>query len=295
MDLISETIGSVRVGRVNGRRITEAGPYGLRLPATPLVGFHVMVSGEGWLISGDAAPVALRPGDVVFVAGGVEHGVARMPCTLAELPPVAMSEAPPAPAPTDFEFLCGMYPLLNGRKPAALRHLPDVMAFTPHYDRHPELRAVVDMLSDDYTNAGPGSGAARAALIDLMIVHILRHLHDRWPLTGEPGIGEALRAIHEQPARPWTVQQLGDLAGMSRSAFTRRFTAVTGTAPMGYLTDWRLDSGARLLRETTEPLTAIARRIGYATPFAFTAAFRRRYGLPPGRYRAAAVTPAKPN
>jgi AraC-like DNA-binding protein len=91
--------------------------------------------------------------------------------------------------------------------------------------------------------------------------------------------------IHEHPARPWTVQQLSDLAGMSRSAFTRRFREATGTPPMAYLTDWRLTSGARLLHETDEPLTTVARRTGYSTPFAFTAAFRRKYGVPPGRYR----------
>ena len=129
------------------------------------------------------------------------------------------------------------------------------------------------------------SHGIRAALIDLMIVHILRHFQDRWPLSDDPGITIALSAIHEQPARPWTVQRLSELAGMSRSVFTRRFREITGLPPMAYVTDWRLASGARLLRETSEPLAAVARHIGYSTPFAFTAAFRRKYGVPPGRYR----------
>lgn len=95
MDLISAAIGSVRVGRANGRRIAESGPYGVRLPPTPLLGFHVMLTGEGWLIAESAAPVALRPGDVVFVAAGAGHGIARVPCTLAELPAATMAEVPP--------------------------------------------------------------------------------------------------------------------------------------------------------------------------------------------------------
>ncbi len=290
VDLITAAIGSVRVGRANGRRIAEAGPYGLRLPPTPLLGFHVMLSGEGWLITESAAPVQLCHGDIVFVTAGAEHGIARVPCTLAELPLAAMAGLAPPPAPVDFEFLCGMYPLPNGRLPVVLRQLPEVIAFTPDYQRDPQLRVVVDMLSADYTRAEPGSGATRAALIDLVIVHILRHLQDRWPLTGEPDIAEVLRSIHEQPARQWTVKQLSDLAGMSRSAFTRRFRAVTGMPPMAYLTDWRLAFGARLLRDTTQPLTAVARRTGYSTPFAFTAAFRRKYGVPPGRYRSSAAS-----
>ncbi|MDR7277063.1 helix-turn-helix transcriptional regulator [Catenuloplanes atrovinosus] len=284
MDLITAAVGSVSVGRANGRRIAESGPYGLRLPVMPVLGFHVMLSGDGWLITERSAPAAVRRGDIVFVAAGAAHGIAREPCTLAELPPAAMGETPPA-APADFEFLCGTYPLPGGRLPALLRHLPEVVAFTPDYDDDPHLRAVVEMLGADYAREGPGSGAARGALIDLMLVHILRHLQRRWPFSDEPGVAEALRAMHEQPARPWTVQQLSDLAGLSRSAFTRRFQAVTGAPPMAYLTDRRLAAGERLLRETREPLTAVARRTGYATPFAFTAAFRRKYGMPPGRYR----------
>lgn len=285
MDVITATIGSVRVGRANGRRIAEAGPWGLRLPPTPLVGFHVMLSGEGWLITRGEPPCPLRAGDIIFVNAGAEHGLARVPCTLAELPPITMGDLPPPRAPVDFEFLCGMYPLQDGKAPGILRRLPPVVAFTPDYARHPELRTVVDMLSADYAQVQPGSGAARAALIDLIIVHILRHLQDRWPLAGDPGIAEALRGIHEHPERPWTLERLSGLAGMSRSAFTRRFRAMTGASPMAYLTDWRLGSGARLLRETAEPLTVVARRAGYSTPFAFTAAFRRKYGMPPGRYR----------
>jgi AraC-like DNA-binding protein len=262
VDLITATIGSVSLGRANGRRIAEFGPYGLRVPRSPLVGFHVLLSAEGWLITESAPPAALRRGDVVFLSTGAEHGLARVPCTLAELPPMVMGDVPPPPEPADFEFLCGAYQLPDGRPPAVLRMLPEIAAFTPDYDRNPQLRAVVDMLADDCTRPEPGSGAARAALIDLMIVHILRHFQDRWPLSTDPGIGAALRAIHEQPARPWTVQQLSDVAGMSRSAFTRRFREATGVSPMAYLTDWRLASGARLLTETTEPLTAVARRTG---------------------------------
>jgi len=290
VDTITAAISSVRVGRVNGRRVTESGPYGLRLPATPLLGFHVMRTGDGWLITDAAAPVALRPGDVVFVAAGAEHGIARTPCSLDELPPIRMADVPPAPAPVDFEFLCGSYVFPDGRVPGILHGMPRVVSFTPDYDRYPELRTVVDMLAADFTRRGPGSEATRAALIDLMVVHILRHLqehggHELTPLTVDPGLAAALRAIHEQPERPWTVQRLSAVAGMSRTTFIRRFRQATGTSPMAYLTDWRLTSAAGWLLETTAPLTAVARRSGYATPFAFAHAFRRKFGVPPGRYR----------
>nr|WP_277348514.1 helix-turn-helix transcriptional regulator [Streptomyces sp. C1-2] len=74
---------------------------------------------------------------------------------------------------------------------------------------------------------------------------------------------------------------------MSRTAFTRRFTAAVGTPPMTYLREWRLGCAARLLRESDASLAATARRTGYATEYAFATAFRRRYGLSPGRFRQA--------
>ena len=75
------------------------------------------------------------------------------------------------------------------------------------------------------------------------------------------------------------------MAGLSRTAFTKRFTAVVGKPPMAYLTGWRLARGAQMLRETSAPLAVIARRVGYSTEFAFGGAFRREYGISPGRFR----------
>ncbi|MDQ1033654.1 AraC-like DNA-binding protein [Streptomyces sp. V3I8] len=72
---------------------------------------------------------------------------------------------------------------------------------------------------------------------------------------------------------------------MSRTAFAKRFTALVGQPPMTYLTGWRLANGARLLRETDAPLATIAREVGYSTEFAFSASFRREYGISPGRFR----------
>ncbi|MEV5410837.1 helix-turn-helix transcriptional regulator [Thermopolyspora sp. NPDC052614] len=97
--------------------------------------------------------------------------------------------------------------------------------------------------------------------------------------------------MHRDPARPWTVARLSQTAGMSRTTFNRRFTAQVGMPPMKYVTDWRLDYAARLLRETDAPLASIARQVGYATEFAFAGAFRREYGVSPGRYRHSAAPP----
>ena len=97
----------------------------------------------------------------------------------------------------------------------------------------------------------------------------------------------ALDRIHAAPNHPWTVPDLSAIAGLSKTAFVNRFTTVAGQPPKRYLTEWRLSCAARLLRDTDAPLAAIARRVGYSTEFALSLAFRRDYGISPGRFRVA--------
>ncbi|WP_210575154.1 AraC family transcriptional regulator [Streptomyces sp. GESEQ-4] len=267
MDILSEVIDSVRIGRAEACRVKESGSWGMRFPAFADSGFHILLRGSAWLITATGRPRALRTGDVVLAPFGAEHGLSHEPCLLKDLPPAVMSEDPHGPDPADVEFLSGAYWLDLGQVHPCLGALPEVLVVSP-----------------------PGGGVIRPAPLDLLMTHVLRQWLEsnrdaHWPEIGDPAISVALREIHTSPHKPWTVQQLGRTAGMSRTAFTKRFTALVGKPPMTYVTGWRLRYGARLLRETNAPLAAIARQVGYSTEFAFGAAFRREYGIAPGRFR----------
>jgi AraC-like DNA-binding protein len=106
----------------------------------------------------------------------------------------------------------------------------------------------------------------------------------------DPPTIAALRAMHRDPARPWTVATLAAEAGLSRAPFARRFTALLGQPPLTYLTWWRMTTAARLLQRSDAPLRAGAARIGYASESAFANTFKRQYGTAPGRYRALSST-----
>ena len=135
------------------------------------------------------------------------------------------------------------------------------------------------------------------ALVDILLFYILRTWIDEqperdggWPAAlTTPGIATALEAIHAEPARPWTVEELGRRAGMSRAAFARRFATLLGEPPLTYLTRWRLQRSAHLLRSSDEPLHVISERGGYTSSFAFAKAFKRTYGIAPGQYRKGAA------
>ncbi len=263
---------------------------GVRFPLFDGTGFHVVLRGTCWLISEAQEPVALEPGDIVLVTSGADHGLSPTPCALRDLPPMVMRPAPPRAESCDFEFLCGVYQLEPGRTPQYLRTLPDLIVLTPDDDRHPQTRALIDLLTSDSSEADMGAAVALPALLDLILVHALRQWHEQhgsaeWPRTDDPEIAAVLWAIHKNPQHKWSVSRLSEVAGLPRAVFTRRFTEGVGQPPMSYLISWRLSRGARLLRETDATLAMIAREVGYSTEFAFSGAFAREYGVSPGRFR----------
>lgn len=290
MDLVSKVVRAARVGTPGSRVIRQYDSQGIRFSAFEGTGFHVVLRGTCWLLSEDQDPVGLEPGDVVLVTSGAPHGLSRVPCALHDLPSMAVRPAAPRPGPFDFEFLCGVYQFQQGRTPQYFRALPDLITLSPDYDRSPRTRALIDLLSAETSEADLGAAAALPALLDLILIHVLRQWHEQqgsaeWPRTDDPEIAAALREIHKYPQRRWTVTRLSDVVGLPRTVFTRRFTEGVGRPPMSYLTSWRLSLGARALRETDATLATIAREVGYSTEFAFSGAFTREYGVSPGRFR----------
>jgi transcriptional regulator GlxA family with amidase domain len=175
--------------------------------------------------------------------------------------------------------------------PSVLTGLPDVILVPSDEEVNPHLGSLFTLLEAHVADTDPGSAIARAALLDLLLTHILRGWLRRQhgaalPEVQDPAVASALRRIHADPSRVWTVQRLAALTGMSAKAFTRLFTEATGQPPGAYMSTWRLGRAARLLKETSAPLASIAGQVGYATEFSFSTAFRRKYGIAPGRFRA---------
>lgn len=187
-----------------------------------------------------------------------------------------------------------------------LRDLPAVIHVPARHGHHPELRAAVDALGAEIGNPRLGAGAVVPVLLDMLLLYLLRAWFEEQPERGtatgwaaalaDPQIRAALNAIHRDPAHPWSVQTLAEQARLSRAAFCRRFSTLTGRPPLTYLTWWRLTLAADLLRESDASLDEVASRVGYASEFAFANAFKRQDGVAPGRFRRQrpATLPAAP-
>jgi AraC-like DNA-binding protein len=315
LDILTEALGSMRTAYPSSVRTEGRAPWALRLPPVLGAGFHVVLYGTCWLIplgSGPEparqGPMALSPGDVVFLRDGRGHVLADHPdtppvdarhCVKDSAPPIGTVSLGGDGARTS--LLCGNYHLDQGRPHPMVRQLPALIHLPTRHGRHPELAAAVQLLGSELENPRIGSTGIVPALIDSLLLYILRAWFEDQPAATAAGWAAALRdaavapaltAIHEAPATPWTVESLADRAGLSRAAFARRFTTMVGEPPMAYLTRWRMTTAARLLRESEAPLTSVAAQTGYGSEYAFAKAFKREFGQAPGGYRREARTAA---
>jgi AraC-like DNA-binding protein len=154
---------------------------------------------------------------------------------------------------------------------------------------------LVDLLAEEAGHDGSGQEAYLDRLLDVLLIAVLRTWFGRegnappwWDAEQDPMVGPALRLIYNNPAHPWTVANLAAAVGSSRAVFARRFTELVGEPPIAFLTGWRLALAADLLRSSKATIAAVARQVGYSTPFALSSAFKRAYGVSPNEHRATA-------
>ena len=141
--------------------------------------------------------------------------------------------------------------------------------------------------------ARPGNAAMLGRLTELMFVEILREYMQRLPANqggwlgglNDPHVGKALRLVHANPARDWTVDELAREAAVSRSVLAQRFTELVGETPMRYLASWRMQLAKQMLREGARNIQEVATRVGYDSEAAFNRAFKRATGSPPATWR----------
>lgn len=151
------------------------------------------------------------------------------------------------------------------------------------------LALLVALLRDEAQAQRSGKDFILARIIELLFIEAIRSTET----LATPGlmrgladtrIAQAIRLIHQQPARRWTVKELASGCALSRSTLFERFTAMTGITPMGYLQSWRMTLAMQWLCRSDVSISAVAERIGYSSASAFSVAFTRHVGLPPGKY-----------
>jgi AraC-like DNA-binding protein len=276
-----------------------------------------VVRGSAWVVPTGAAPTELRVGDVALVRGPEHYVVAdrpdRRPQVIItpgqeciDLAGNRVAEAMSLGVRTWGNAVDGATMLLTGTYQGTgeisrrlLDALPPLIVL-PATDGETEGETgssspVAGLLAEEIGRNAPGQEVVLDRLLDLLVVTALREWFDRpgavapawYAAHADPMVGHAIRLLHNNPEQPWTVSSLAAAVGSSRAALARRFTDLVGEPPIAFLTTWRLALAADLLREPDATVARVARQVGYGSPFTFSAAFKRHYGLSPQEHRTA--------
>jgi AraC-like DNA-binding protein len=283
-------------------------PWSVRIQDRAPLSLVIMVQGHAWMVPDGGAPEPVPSGAAAVVRGPSPYAFADDPATS---PQVVIHPGQQCTTPDGRDLsgamtlgvrtwgtsldgsvvmLIGTYQLDGEVSRRLLDVLPDRLVLPAHAWDSP----LVPLLAREIVRDEPGQEVVLDRLLDLLLIAVLRAWLAR-PEAQAPGwyrahrdplVGRALHLIHGDPAHPWTVARLAASVGGSRAALARRFTDLVGEPPMAYLTGWRLALAADLLREPDTTVAAVARRVGYGSAFALSAAFKRVRGISPQQHRA---------
>lgn len=294
MDPLSEIISLLRPSAAVSKPISGKGRWAVRYAAYDAPGFTIILSGETWLTLDGQGPLRLAEGDFLllpttpaFTLGSEPHIHGKTVVPRAE----AVRHGDPDGEP-DFIALGGSFAFDRVNNPLLLSLLPERIFIPASEGRATKFRRLIDLLAEECVTEYPGTELIIQRMLEILLVEALR-----WRSFGgqsvpagilsgmqDPAIARALQAIHADVRASWTVSELASIAGMSRSAFSARFGNMLGCAPIEYLTRWRMAIAKDALTRGKKTLDRIADDIGYESASAFSTAFRKRLGCPPGKF-----------
>lgn len=293
IDPLSEIITLLRPRAVFTKSISGAGRWGVRYSDLGHPSFCTILEGSCRLAVDGQDALVLEAGDFILLP--TTPGF-----TMSGFEPIAPTFVDPkaAPAPSD-EVRYG-----DPDGPPSVRLLGGYFVFETddagllvsllpaqvHVRGAERLSILVRLLTEEAAEQRAGRDLVLQRLVEVLLIEALRLTQrpDAAPglLRGlaDQRLAEAIRAMHGNPARSWTVAELAKAAGLSRSAFFERFMRNVGLPPMEYLLAWRMAMAKDLLRSHNAEISDVAERVGYGSASAFSTAFSRHVGQAPGRY-----------
>ena len=307
LDLLSPVLQDLRLVRASYCRTDMTAPWGVQIPLQDGVCFHFVVEGGCWLRLQSQEPFWIGPGDVALLPRGIGHAIADAPTTPAR--PLEEFDQDSI-GPTTHNMRAGgggarsliVCCALEFDEPAVhplTQLMPEVLVLRRADANDPALPTLLSLMAAEVAAQRVGAATMMARLADAAVTAMVRSWAEThaaelegW-LAGarDAPIGRALAAIHQQPGHFWSVVALAEIAGLSRSTFTERFTTAVGLSPARYLAHWRMHVAGAWLRHGRSTVADIAQRLGYESEASFSRAFKRLFGVPPGTLRSQADRP----
>jgi AraC-like DNA-binding protein len=320
MDALSEVLGAVRLtGAVflemelraqwsyitaPARKIADV----LMPHADHVIPYHLVTEGTCYARLLDGDPVEVREGDLILFPAGDRHMLAAASEAALRLKPIditgesldqlltrgEIAALKQGRAGKTTRIVCGFLACDRRLAEPILLSLPRLLKVSMRDGGTAAwVRSSIRHSVAESASSRPGSAVVLARLSEVLFAEAIRHYMDELP-PGQSGwlaalrdryVGRTLSLLHDQPAYPWTVDELARKVGLSRSALGERFNALIGTPPMQYLTHWRISLAAAQLRESDTSIIRVATAVGYESEAAFNRAFKREFGLPPATWR----------
>lgn len=292
-DPLSEVIRLLQPRTVFSRPISAAGRWAVRYSEFGLPSFCTVLEGRCRLAVDKQAALTLEAGDFVLLP-------ATPGFVLSGFEPVAPVRLDPKDAAAqsgelrygtrggrpELRILGGYFEF--GSPDAAL--LVSLLPAVVHLRGAERLSVLMRLVGEESGGQRPGRDLVLTRLVEVMLVEALRSTPGEGAPPGllrglaDARLAQAIRKMHADPARSWTMVQLAKKAALSRSAFFERFTRTVGLPPMEYLLAWRMALAKELLRRQGVGITEVAERVGYGSASTFSTAFSRHVGQPPSRY-----------
>ncbi len=304
-DTLGETLYSLRLNGLVYANSELSAPWGIAMPAMEgRMMFHIVTQGGCWLRFPDHDDVYLKPGELALLPRGEGHRIASDTSVACE----PFFDIPVSKLSERFEFMryggggeptlltCGVlsFDHLAGQK--LIAQLPPLIHLQSDNGQLPaSLQPLIELMAEEASTLSTGGETIVAHLADIIVIKAIRHWIEHSPEAShgwlgalkDPKIGKALALMHAHPESTWTVERLAEQAGMSRSSFSARFTAILGTSAKQYLTEWRMHLARLKIMQSPIPLVELAEELGYTSEAAFSRAYKRVFGVPPLRQRRA--------
>jgi AraC-like DNA-binding protein len=297
MDPLSDVLSLLKPRSYTSGAFGGDGDLAIQFPKHEGVKCYAMLSGECWLsVEGVADAVLLTAGDCLLLPRGRPFCLA----TDLSLTPVdfrmLLSAKKPSGAISNNEggrrCIAGGHFLLDGsHADMLLGSLPPIVHIRKESDKA-AMRWSLERMKEELRDPQPGGSLIAQQLAYMMLIQALRlHLADGarggvgWLFAlGDKQMSAAITCMHDNPGHRWTLQELAERVGMSRSIFALKFKETVGETPMEYLTRWRMLLAGDRLKSSDDSLSVIALSLGYESESAFGKAFRRIMGCSPRQH-----------
>lgn len=301
MEPLADVIALLRPRAAGTKMIQGAGRWGVRYSRMDYAGFGLVVAGGCWLAVDGDEPRRLARGDFVLmpavpgftIASDLE--VEPLPVDADEAVARGAGDVRHGDAEREAEFrqLGGYFQLEPANRSLFAGLLPGLVHIQAADPAAERLARMIDLITEEALADRPGRDLVIDRLIEVLLVEALRFHAESAGAAARPGLlagladpflARALRQLHGDVTRGWSVDALARQAGLSRSAFSERFNRKVGVPPMQYLIEWRIALAKAMLQRDAPPLEAVAAAVGYQSASAFSTAFRREVGSSPSHF-----------